>query len=334
MNNSMENKLGVTTFITWHPPKNDVTVGNIKLSNGNGVKITTKTTNSSGYSQRSTISLEYKTLAKGELDMWVLFHAFILGDPWVLPSYMGTIHGDVEWLDKPFGSERDYDDFLNTSYRTEGITQKMSYQELYKKFVGLSEQQSGMVKNWLLDLKPGDGWSHGEMADYSYWRMVIDFSIVEAIMGRQPFCEETHVCSKCHKTRILHNPEDAKVWAKNRLLEIVCDAEKTEQYMKVIWTVRQNIRHKTAHESDYPHQRPSSPLQHGDNEFDIDTIVDTFKTDTHALTALETNMHEITRILLLDNILQTTIFPDIRPYMIRSGGMSYEEFMKLVEQKK
>ena len=176
----MESKLGVTTFITWHPPKKDLTVGNIKLSNGNGVRITTKTTNSSGYSQRSTVSLEYGTLAQGELDMWVLFHAFILGDPWVLPSYMGTIHGAVESLDKPFGSERDYDDFLNTAYRTEGITQKMSYQELHKRFIGLSEQQSGMAKNWLLDLKPGDGWSHGEMADYSYWRMVIDFSIVEA----------------------------------------------------------------------------------------------------------------------------------------------------------
>ncbi len=329
----MENTLGVKSFITWHPPTKDVVVGNIKLSNGNGVKITTKTTNSSGYSQRSTVSLEYATLAQGELDMWVLFHAFILGDPWVLPSYMGTIHGVVEWLDKPFGSEKDYDDFLNTAYQTEGITQKMSYQELYKRFVGISEQQSGMANNWLLDLKPGDGWSHGEMADYSYWRMVIDFSIVEAIMGRQPFCEEAHECSKCHKTNIQHNPEDAKVWANNRLLEIIGDSEKTDQYMKVIWTVRQNIRHKTAHESDYPHQRPSSPLQHGDNEFDIDTVVNNFKTDSHALTALENNMHEVTRILLLDDILQTKVFPDIRPYMIRSGGMSYEEFMKLVEQK-
>jgi len=329
----MESKLGVTTFVTWHPPKEDVTVGNIKLSNGNGVKITTKTTNSSGYSQRSTVSLEYETLAEGELDMWVLFHAFILGDPWVLPSYMGTIHGVVESLDKPFGSEKDYDDFLNTAYRTEGITQKMSYQELYQKFIGLSEQQSGMAKNWLLDLKPGDGWSHPEMADYSYWRMVIDFSIVEAIMGRQPFCEESHECSVCHKTDIRHHPTDAKEWAKNRLLEIVGDAEKTDQYMKVIWTVRQSIRHKTAHESDYPHQRPSSPLKHGDNEFDIDTVVNSFKTDSHALTALENNMHEVTRILLLNNILKTKIFLDIRPYMIRSGGMSWDDFIKLVESK-
>jgi hypothetical protein len=330
----MESKLGVTTFVTWHPPKKDVIVGNIKLSNGNGVKITHKTTNRSGYSQRSTVSLEYESLDQGELDMWVLFHAFILGDPWVLPSYMGTIHGVVESLDKPFGSERDYDDFLNTVYRTEGITQKISYQELYQRFIGLSKQQSGMAKNWLLDLKPGDGWSHSEMADYSYWRMVIDFSIVEAIMGRQPFCEEAHECSVCHKTDIRHNPVDAKEWAKNRLLEIIGDAEKTDQYMKVIWTVRQSIRHKTAHESDYPHQRPSSPLQHGDNEFDVDTVVNSFKTDGHALTALENNMHEVTRILLLDDILRTKIFPDIRPYMIRSGGMSYEEFMKLVEQKK
>lgn len=333
INESMGNSLGVTTFITWHPPKKNVIVGNIKLSNGNGVKITTKTTNSSGYSLRSTVSLEYKNLAQGELDLWVLFHAFILGDPWVLPSYMRTICGIVESMNKPFGSEKDYDDFLNTTYRTEGIKQKVSYRELYIRFAGLSEHQSGMVKNWLLDLKPGDGWSHPEMADYSYWRMVIDFSIVEAIMGRQPFCEETHECLKCYKVGIQHNSDDAKEWARGRLLKIIGDEEKVDQYMKIIWTVRQSIRHKTAHESDYPHQRPWSQLQHGDNEFDIDTVVESFKTDAHALTALGDNMHEVTRILLLDNILQTKIFPDIRPYMIRSGGMSWDEFMKMVERK-
>lgn len=330
---SMEGKLGVTTFVTWHPPKKEVTVGNIKLSNGNGVRIVTKTTSSSGYSQRSTVSIEYETLAQGELDMWVLFHAFILGDPWVLPSYMRTIHGIVEPLDKPFGSERDYDDFLNTVYRTEGITQKMSYQELHNKFIGLSEQQSGMVKNWLLDLKPGDGWSHGEMADYSYWRMVIDYSIVEAVIGQQDFCEEVHKCTKCRKSGIQHYPLSAKEWIQDRLIQLTGDLEKTEQYMKIIWTVRQSIRHKTAHESDYPHQRPSSPLQQGDNEFDIDKVVNTFKTDTHALSALESNMHEITRILLLDNILQTKVYPDIRPYMIHSGGMSWEQLMKILDQK-
>ncbi len=332
----MENRLGITCFITWHPPKEDVTVGNIKLSNGDGVKITTKTTNSSGYSFRSTVSLAYETLAQGELDMWVLFHAFILGDPWVLPSYMRTIHGVVESLDKPFGSERDYDDFLNTAYRTEGITQKMSYQELYLKFVGLSEQQSGMAKNWLLDLKPGDGWSHGEMADYSYWRMVIDYSIVDAIVGLQPFCDEAHQCSTCKKTQLRHYPVSARKWLQSRLLDIVGDTEKTDQYMKIIWTVRQKIRHKTAHESAYPHERPASELQPGDNEFELDEVVKNFKTDSHALAALENSMHEVTRILLLDDILKTKVFPDIRLYMIRirSGEITYEQFMKLLGHNK
>jgi len=329
----MEHSLGVKTFITWHPPKEGVTVGGINISEGNGVVITTKSTSSSGQQLMPTVSIEYKDPAQGELSQWVLFHAFIIGDPWTIPSYMGTINGVVESMDKPRGDARDYADFLNTAYRSEGIPQKMSYSELYDKFIQLNEQQSGMVKNLLLDLKPGPQWSHPEMADYSYWRMVIDFSIVEAIMGRQPFCEETHECSKCKKVKIQHNPKEAREWAQVRLLEIIGDADKTDQYMKIIWTVRQNIRHKTAHESDYPHQRPSSQLQHGDNEFDIDTVINSFKTDSHALTALENNMHEVTRILLLDDILHTKIFPDIRPYMIRSGGMSWDEFIKLLEQK-
>lgn len=311
----MESKLGVTTFVTWHPPTESVTVGNIKVSEGNGVVISHKTTNSSGRQFMPTVSVEYKNLEQGELSLWVLFHTFIIGEPWTLSSYMGTINGVVESMDKPRGDARDYADFLNTAYRTEGITQKMSYPELYERFKGLSEQQSGMVKNLLLDLKPGSQWSHPEMADYSYWRMVIDYSIVDAIIWRRP------------------RGTKAEVWNKSRLLEIVGNEGQAGQYMKIIWTVRQNIRHKTAHESDYPHQRPSSQLQHGDNAFDIDTVVGSFDTDNHALTALEQNMHEVTRILLLDNILQTKIFPDIRPYMIRSGGMNWDEFIKLMEHK-
>lgn len=330
----MDRSLGVTTFITWHPPQQEVIVGGIKLCAGNGVMLSTKTTNSSSQSFWPTVTLEYENLSQGELSLWVLFHAFIMGDPWTLPSYMHTIYGVVTSMDEPLGRERDYDDFLNTAYRTKGIKQKMSYKELFNKFILLNKQQTGMVKNLLLDLKPGPQWSHSEMADYSYWRMVIDYSIVDAIIGQLPFCDEVHQCVTCKKAQLQHHPMGAKKWSEDRLLEIVGDAEKAEQYMKIIWTVRQNIRHKTAHKSAYPHERPASELQPGENQFDVDTVVNSFNTDSHALTALENNMHEVTRILLLDDILNTQVFPDIRPYMIRSGGMSWDEFIKLVDQKK
>lgn len=330
----IEHRLGVSTFLTWNPPSQPVTVGNIKVSEGNGVSIITEDTGSSGQSFWPTIEIAYETLEQDELSRWVLFHTFITDNPWTLPSYMRTIHGVVNWMDKPLGQQRDYSDFINVAYRTERervkLKEKMSYQELFEKFQSIDERQMGMIKNLLLDLKPGQGWTHPEMADYSYWRMVIDFSIVDAIIGQQPFCSELHECSLCGKTDIPHYPISAKKFALSRLLEIINDEEKAKQYMKIIWTVRQNIRHKTAHESAYPHQRPFSELQHGDNEFDVDIVVRNFEKDGHALRALEQNMHQVTRILLLDNVLGTEIFPDIRPYMIRSGGMSWEEFEKLL----
>lgn len=329
----MEHSLGVTTFITWNPPMKSMEVGGIKLSAGNGVVLTTQTTNSSGRSFWPTIKAEYESLAPGELTKWVLFHAFVTDNPWTLPLYMGTIYGVVVSMDERGGSEVDYDDFLNLAYRTEGITQRMSYSELFDRFSSVTEKQTGMIKNLLLKLTPGTQWSHGEMANYSYWRIVIDFSIVDAIIGQQPFCNETHECSLCHKTNLQHYPISAKEWTESRILEIVGDEEKASQYMKVVWTVRQNIRHKTAHASAYPHERPYSELQHGDNEFDVDTIVATFENDAHALTGLENSMHEVTRILLLNDVLQTKIFPDLRPYLIRSGGMSWDEFVKLTEKK-
>jgi hypothetical protein len=130
-----------------------------------------------------------------------------------------------------------------------------------------------------------------------------------------------------------HYPVGAKEWTESQLQEIVGNKEKASQYMKLIWTVRQNIRHKTAHASAYPHERPYSELRHGDNEFDVDTIVTTFENDTHALTGLGNSMHEVTRILLLNNVFKTNIFPDLRPYLIRSGGMSLEELMELIGKK-
>lgn len=330
----IEFRLGNSTFLTWNPPSEPVTVGNIKISEGNGVSITTKGTGSSGQSYWPTIEITSRTLEQDELSRWVLFHTFITDNPWTIPSYMRTIHGVVNWLDKPFGQQRDYSDFINVAYRYEReklkLAEKMSYNELFERFQSINEKQVGMVKNLLLDLKPGQSWSHREMADYSYWRMVIDFSIIDAIIGQQPYCSQTHECSLCEKPNIAHYPVGAKEYTMNRLIEIINNKDKAEQYMKIIWTVRQNIRHKTAHESAYPSERPSSQLQLGDNEFDIDTTVKNFEEDGHALSALEQNMHEVTRILLLDNVLHTNIFPDIRPYMIRSGGMSWEDFEKLL----
>lgn len=330
----IEQSLGYKTFLTWNPPIQPVKIGNMVVSEGNGVYITTQGTGSNSQSFWPTIKLEYDKLEQDELSRWVLFHTFVTNNPWTIPSYMGTIHGVVDWLDEPFGDAKDYADFANLAYCTERekvkLEQKISYEELFKQFQSISEHQTGMVKNLLLDLKPGPQWSHPEMANYSYWRMVVDFSIVDAIIGQQEFCSELHECSLCGKTDIPHHPKSTADFTQNRLAEIVGDEEKASHYMKVIWTVRQNIRHKTAHESAYPNQRLYSELQHGDNEFDIDSIVKNFEKDGHALSALEQNMHEVTRILLLDDALKTHIFPDIRPYMIRSGGMSWEDFEKLI----
>jgi len=335
--NSIQYKLGNYTFLTWNPPQQPIKVGNLTLKEGRGVSIRTQTTNSSGQSFWPTIEIAYEKLEVDELSNWVLFHTFVTDNPWTIPSYMGTIHGVVEWTDRPAGQQRNYFDFINTAYRTERekvkLTEKMGYRDLFDRYQSINEKQIGMVKNLLLDMKPGPQYSHSEMADYSYWRMVVDFSIVDAIVGQQPFCTELHTCLVCKKTNIQHYAKPAKEFTESRLLEIIGEKQKAEQYMKVIWTVRQNIRHKTAHESAYPYQRPFRELQHGDNEFDVESIVKNFKNDGHALTALEQNMHEVTRILLLNDVLQTAIFPDIRPYMIRSGGISWEEFEKLVMKK-
>ena len=333
----MEQVLGVKTFLTWNPPTKPVTVGNITVAEGNGVVLSRRSTTSSSQSPWPTIRLEYDVLEQNELSRWVLFHTFITDNPWTLPSYMRTINGVLQWLDKPLGQQRDYSDFVNVVYRRdhEGVklTEKLSYEALFHEFQLIDESQIGMVKNLLLDLKPSsEGWSNGEMADYSYWRMVIDFSIVDAIIGLQINCTNVIDCPACKKSGMAHYPKSAKSFTLSRLVEITGDEEKANHYMKIIWTVRESIRHKTAHESAYPEARPFSELQHGDNEFSIDMIIKSFKEDGHALSALEQNMHEVTRILLLDNILRTKIFPEIRPYIIRSGGMSWAEYQELLSK--
>ena len=302
------------------------------MSAGNGVTISSKTTNSSSEAYLPTVSLTYDDLGQNDLSQWVLFHAFITGDKWTIPSYMGTIYGVVKLMKVPRGMEQDYDNFLGTVYGTTDKMPRISYMELYDRFIKLDEHQSGMVRNLLLELRPGPQWVHSEMADYSYWRMIIDFSIFESIIGLQPPCTETHKCSTCLKSAIPHKPQSSREWIRTRLRTIVGNEKIADEYLRIAWTVRENIRHKTVHESDYPHLRSFSELQNGDNEFDIDTVINNFKSDTYALNALVDYMHGVTRILLLNNVLHIGVFPDIRPYMIHSGGMSWDDFVKLTEK--
>lgn len=326
-------ELGNTIFLTWNPPVKPVKVGNITVTEFNGLRVTNTSNTHNGYANYPTMKIEYEQLDEGELSNWVLFHTFITDNPWTIPSYMQTMEGAVNFYDSPMGQTRDYSDFINIAYRTERekvkLTEKISYEELFERFRPITKKQVGMVKNLLLKLTPGQHWAHGEMADYSYWRMVIDYSIVDAIIGQQPFCENTTDCAVCHDEKLKHYPKPAKEFAYARMLEIIDDADKAEQYMKVIWTVRQSIRHKTTHGSAYPYERGYSELQNGDNEFDIDTVLKTFEKDTHALAALEDNMHQVTRILLLDDVLKTKVFPDIKSYMVRLGGMNWADFEKL-----
>jgi hypothetical protein len=314
----MSSQLGTNIFLTLYPPKGTVTAGKFKISAGNEAILSRKTTNSNGQAFCPTINLDYEGLSQDELSLWVLFHSFITNDNRPLKTYMQTLDGVVTFKDTPFGRDRDYDDFLGTVYFPRNIKVKKSYSELYDAFNKIDEHQLGMVKNLLLELTPGSQYSHSELANYSYWKMVIYFSIVEGILGRQPFCDEKHKCSKCGK-EAQHYPVSALEWTKGKLFEIIGETEKAEQYIKIIWGVRQKIRHDTAHSSAYPTPQ-YVPLKNGDNLYDVNMAIKGFKTDTHALEALVSNMKDVTRILLLNNTLHTGVFPDIEPYIVRSMG--------------
>lgn len=298
-------------FLSMYPPQSPVKFGSFCLSEGNAGRVTSI----SGYERRPTITLQYNEVTQAELDKWVLFHSLLVNDTYALKTYMNTLNGQLSFEDSPFGMTRDYNDILDTVYVTSVESLCMSYAELYTRFQSADDHQFDMIKNYLIEIAPGHSWSHGELVNYSYWKLVISFSIIEGVLGQSAHCSRQSKCDVCGR-QMLHYPMGSKDWIKSRLVEIVGQEAKAEHYLELIWAVRQGVRHVTAHTSAHPTAEFVIPAI-GDTIYDTAMAVGGFRSDNEALEALVYKTRDVARILLLNHVFQTGVFPDIKEFTVR-----------------
>lgn len=307
----MNKYLTVQNFLSFSPPKDSIEFGNFRLTTGMGGRVV----KTSGYERRPTVVLEQNGATQDEISNWVLFHSFLLNEPMTLKTYMNTLNGELKLEKTPFGNEKDYTDIADAVYFPAKTGVHLEYCKLYDAFQKANTHQMDMVKNYLIEITPGQSYSYGDLVNYSYWKLVIYFSIIEGLLEQQEYCPEVHNCTACGK-KAEHYPVDARAWMRSKLFKVIGSDERTDEYLDLIWAVRQRVRHKTAHASAHPTAR-YMPVEVGETHYDTSKAVKGFESDNHALEALVYKMKDVARVLLLDDILDTDVFPDIKTFSVR-----------------
>ncbi len=267
------------------------------------------------------IMLEGYEKTDGSIKSWVIFHTFILNSKHTAEQYEWSYGGgrDFDLTDDKLANQVDYDHILPWVYfhGNEAVIGEKddSYAELYQKYKVLPAEKIGVIRNYLNDFGKASRARtiNRSISDPSYWQMMVYYSIIENILGRQTFCGEQHQCEKCGTANICHYPTSPFEWTKNRLIEITGSDEIAEAYRAVIWAFRQKIRHDTVHSALTPSAREGLPQDEDRVLFDLERSIGNYKTDHHAVESLTCMLADIARFLLLDDIYQLGIFPEPRP---------------------
>lgn len=286
-------------------PKTPTNVGKFKISLGKRAKIKYK----GEERYHNTLSIEYEDASDADIVQWVLFHAFTMNSSITLEAYQDSIVGDFSLLEEQSVNPIDYEDVAEHVYFLHKPKIKISYTELFDKFTAADEKTLDMVKNMLVNVIPRRSNFLTAVLNNSYWQLVIYFSVVEGILGRQDFCSEKFECPECGRVG-QHYPMEGKEWMLSRLKGITGSDEAAEHYLKYIWAVWQKIRNPTAHTSRHPTARYVEP-EVGQTVYDLKRTLGDYDKDTTALDALVRGMGDVARYLLLDKLYDTKTFPGI-----------------------
>lgn len=250
------------------------------------------------------------------LNKLIVFHSFIFDDFYSLYWYerIGDLPDNLTTTDV-CAYPRDYSEISSLVYFPKICPVKLNYNNLFEIFLGLNDDDVGLVKNYFNSYDfDGDVKANSrQITNSTFWKIVMIFSVVDSIIGDQKFC----VCIgpvECNFSRkeVLHKQLSEKDWINARLSKIISDPNVLEEYLAVIWKVRQGIRHKTVHQSILP---SSQYITQEDYEvvYDWERVKDNWKDDSTALLSLKLGISEIARYLLLNKLFGINFFPSLKP---------------------
>ncbi len=270
-----------------------------------------------------------------KLKRWALFHALIFNDRHIcqfIESGQLQRHRQTSRIGnvRSYGSANAYVvDFTNIGrqvYWPDEPTTVIDYRTLYEQFETFNDANLGLLRTYLLQIEPR-GATNQQYSLFNesrtYWQIVLYAAVLEAIIKHSDNCPHNIIacCVHCKKQYAQHRQYSEKEWREIYLTPLVTDTAIRDEYLEVINTAYNEIRHPTAHAGVMPIPQYILPLMGTTEVYDTSRAIRQFPMDKSALLSLVISVGSITRYLLLHKLFQLHTFPRLHPLNVtRIGG--------------
>lgn len=267
-----------------------------------------------------------------KLKKWALFHALIIDgnicrfiEDGRLQKHRQTRRiGNI----RRYGAANVYVvDFTNIArqvYWLHEPTTGIDYRALYEQFEAFTDADTSLLRAYLLPIEQrGVTYQQYSLFDESrtYWQIAAYASVLEAIIGHAGNCPgSVTTCPICKKHLQPHRQDSEREWRKSYLKPLIPDQAIRNEYLDIINTAYNQIRHPTSHAGVMPIPQYLSPLAGTTEVYDTSRAIQQFPIDKSALFSLELSISSITSYLLLHKLFQLNTFPRLRPLNVTSIG--------------
>lgn len=292
---------------TQWPPLHGLPIGSITLEPYKRIKLPIGL----GELHLDSMSIECLTNDWIDINEWLTFHALIFDDVNGLDYYESSSFNPGRSLDTVGDCAYlvDYKDISGHVLWTREYESCLAYTDLYDQYTRKTKKDGDLIRSYLSSGNQNTYTSFERtIRDTSFWRLTALFSIVEVIIGKPARCASSPPCKNCTKKR------DHKIakedWFFRRLNELIKNPQRAQDYLSVIWLVREKIRHPTVHESAISNARYEAQSERMVT-YDMPKISAEWRDAYSAQLALEQRMREVTRLLLLNQVFKISFFPEL-----------------------
>ncbi len=262
----------------------------------------------------------------GKLRQWVLFHSFVLHFPHLCYFFEeGRLRNHKLLKRKLKISAKDVikDNIGEKVYFLHSNPPPLSYKALFEQYQSFTREQMSLLRTYLLPLNRHQAGMTYSLFDESrmYWQIAVYASALEAIIGHASNCPGSITsCPVCNKHLQPHRQGNEKAWRESYLSSLVPDQEIRDEYLDVINTAYNEIRHPTAHAGVMPVPEYLLPEIGTTETYGIKRTIGEFPADWSALYSLLTSVESVTRYLLLNKLFQLHTFPKLLPLNVTTIG--------------
>jgi len=262
----------------------------------------------------------------GKLRQWALFHSFILDFPHLCYFFEeGRLRKHKLVKSEPKQSTKDAikDNTGEKVYFLHPIPPRISYKALFQQYQSFTREQTSLLRAYLLPLNRHQAGMIYSLFDESrtYWQIAVYASVLEAIIGHASNCPgSVTTCPVCNKHLQPHREKSETDWRKSYLKPLIPDQVIRNEYLDVINTAYNEIRHPTAHAGAMPVPEYMLPEIGTTETYDTKRTIGEFPADWSALYSLLMSVKSVTRSILLNKLFQLNTFPKLLPLNVTTIG--------------